>query len=108
MGGPEVKSDQSTWNGSVLSRPAALRMASAPVPFWSPTFSVTEDRLTEPDGEALAAADAEVDAAAAAAAVGEEVELLDEEQAATPSPVTAITEKARSFRLWFIEIPLFR
>ena len=53
MGGPEVKSDQFTWNGSVLSRPAALRIASAPVPFWSPTFSVTEDRLTELDGDAL-------------------------------------------------------
>jgi hypothetical protein len=103
MGGPEVKSDQFTWNGSALRRPAALRMASAPVPFWSPTFSVTEDRLTELDGEALAAADAEVDAsAAAAAAAGEELELLDEEQAARPSPVTAITEKARSFRRWFM------
>ena len=54
MGGPEVKSDQVTWNGSVLRRPAALRTASAPVPFWSPTFSVTEDRLTELDGDALA------------------------------------------------------
>jgi len=102
MGGPEVKSDQLTWNGSVLSRPAALRMASAPVPFWSPTFSVTEDRLAEPDGEALAAADADVEVDAAAAAADEELELLDEEQAATPSPVTAITENARIFRLWFI------
>src|ERR1700689_867916 len=53
MGGPEVKSDQLTWNGSVFSRPAALRIASAPVPFWSPTFSVTEDRLTELEGDAL-------------------------------------------------------
>jgi hypothetical protein len=100
MGGPEVKSDQFTWNGSVLSRPAALRIASAPVPFWSPTFSVTEDRLAELDGDALADAAAEVDDAA-----DEELELLDEEQAATPRPVTAITENARSFRLWFNLIP---
>src|SRR6202034_4292220 len=72
MGGPEVKSAQVTWNGSVLSRPAALRTASAPVPFWSPTFNVTEERLTELDGEAL------LDAAAAALAVevGVELELL--------------------------------
>jgi hypothetical protein len=98
MGGPEVKSDQLTWNGSVLRRPAALRIASAPVPFWSPTFSVTEDRLTELDGDALADAEAGVEAAAAV----EELELLDEEQAATPRPVTAMTESARSFRLWFI------
>src|SRR5580704_11801586 len=61
MGGPEVKSAQVTWNGSVLRRPAALRIASAPVPFWSPTFSVTEDRLTELDGDAPA--DVEVEAA---------------------------------------------
>src|ERR1700678_2635370 len=76
MGGPEVKSDQSTWNGSVLRRPAALRIASAPVPFWSPTFSVTEERSTELDGEAL------LDAAAAelAVEVGVEIELLDEEK----------------------------
>ena len=47
MGGPEVKSDQFTLNGSVLSRPAAFSTASAPVPFWSPTFSVTEDRVTD-------------------------------------------------------------
>src|ERR1700734_350843 len=103
IGGPEVKSDQFTWNGSEFSRPAALRMASAPVPFWSPTFSVTEDRLTELDGDALA----DVEAAAEAAAAGG-LELLDEEQAATPRPVTAMTEIARSFRLWFIEILLFR
>jgi hypothetical protein len=99
MGGPEVKSAQVTWNGRVLSSPAALRTASAPVPFWSPTFSVTDDRLTELDGDALA----EVEAAA-----DEELELLDEEQAATPRPVTARTENARSFRLWFIHIPLCR
>jgi hypothetical protein len=100
MGGPEVKSDQFTWNGSVFRRPAALRMASAPVPFWSPTFNVTEDRLTELDGEALAAADAAV--AVDAAAASEELELLDEEQAARPSPVTTIAETAMIFRLWFI------
>jgi hypothetical protein len=99
MGGPEVKSDQVTWNGSVLRRPAALRTASAPVPFWSPTFSVTEDRLTELDGDALADVEASAEAEDAA---DEELELLDEEQAARPRPVTAMTEIARSFRLWFI------
>src|SRR5271156_4833512 len=90
MGGPEVKSDQFTWNGSVLSRPAALRIASAPVPFWSPTFSVTEDRLTELDGEAL------LDAAAGAA-LGVELELLDEEHAVAARPARAMAENARSF-----------
>jgi hypothetical protein len=104
MGGPEVKSDQLTWNGSVLSKPAALRIASAPVPFWSPTFSVTDDRLAELDADALA----DVEAAADADAVVEELELPDEEQAARPRPVTAIAENARSFRLWFTLIPLFR
>jgi hypothetical protein len=53
IGGPEVKSDQLTWNGSVFSRPAAVSTASAPVPFWSPTFSVTEDRFTELDADGL-------------------------------------------------------
>jgi hypothetical protein len=93
MGGPEVKSDQFTWNGSVFSRPAALRIASAPVPFWSPTFSVTEERLTELVGEAL------LDAAAAALAVeaGAELELLDEEQAVAARPARAMAEIARSF-----------
>src|ERR1700734_632381 len=89
MGGPEVKSDQFTWNGSVFSRPAALRIASAPVPFWSPTFSVTEDRSTELDGDGLP------DAAAAAAA-GVELELLDE-QAVAARPARAMAEIARSF-----------
>jgi hypothetical protein len=109
MGGPEVKSAQVTWNGSVLRRPAALRIASAPVPFWSPMFSVTEEKLTELDGDALAdEALADVEAVAEVAdAAGDELELLDE-QAATPRPVTAMTENARSFRLWFIEILLFR
>jgi len=62
---------------------------------------VTEDRLIEPDGEALA------DAAVAAAA-GVELELLDEEQAAAARPLTAMTAIARSFRLGFIFILLFR
>ena len=84
MGGPEVKSAQVTLNGNVLSRPAAFRSASAPVPFWSPTFRVTEDRLTELDADALADAD---DAAGAEP----ELELLDEEQAAAASPVRART-----------------
>src|ERR1700744_2090381 len=74
IGGPEVKSDQFTWNGSVFSRPAALRIASAPVPLWAPRFSVTEDRSTALAGAALPAA-------AAAGTAGVELELLDEEQA---------------------------
>src|SRR6201995_2398247 len=53
IGGPEGKSDQLTLNGSVFSRPAAESPASAAVPFWSPTFSVTEDRLVELDADAL-------------------------------------------------------
>src|SRR5580700_3550209 len=61
MGGPEVKSDQLTWNGSVFSSPAADSTASAPVPFWSPMFSVTEDRLAEPDADGSAAADEAAD-----------------------------------------------
>ena len=105
MGGPEVKSSQVTLNGSVLSRPAACRMASAPVPFWSPTFSVTEDRLAELDAGALAAALAGVDEAAGSEL---EPELLDEEQAAAASPVRARTGIAISFRLGFMIILLFR
>src|ERR1700735_3777079 len=65
MGGPEVKSDQFTWNGSEFSRRAALRIALAARTFWAPTFSVTEERLTELDGEALLAAEALPNAAGA-------------------------------------------
>jgi hypothetical protein len=83
-----------------------LRTASAPVPFWSPTFNVTEERLTELDGEAL------LDPAAAAALaveVGVELELLDEEQAVAARPARAMAEIARSFfRLRFNVYPLFR
>src|ERR1700733_10455201 len=100
MGGPEVKSAQVTLNGNVLSRPAAFRSASAPVPFWSPTFRVTEERLTELDADALADAD---DAGAEP-----ELELPDEEQAAAASPVRARTGIAISFRLSFMLILLFR
>src|ERR1700704_6382328 len=53
IGGPEVKSDQLTLNGSVFSRPAAESTALAPVPFWSPTFSVTDERSVELDADAL-------------------------------------------------------
>src|ERR1700689_1828468 len=63
IGGPEVKSDQLTLNGSVFSRPAAVSTASAPVPFWSPTFSVTEDRFTELDADGLLEDVADVPAA---------------------------------------------
>ena len=52
-----MKSDQLTWNGSVFSSPAAVSTASAPVPFWSPMFSVTEDRSTELDADGLAGLD---------------------------------------------------
>src|ERR1051326_4702210 len=63
MVGPEVKSDQLTLNGSLSSRPAAARMAWAPVPFWSPTLSVTEDRFAglEADAPVLAAVEEEPD-----------------------------------------------
>jgi hypothetical protein len=68
-------------------------------------FSVTEDRLTELDADALATALAGVDEAAGSEL---ELELPDEEQAAAASPVRARTGIAVSFRLSFILIPLFR
>src|SRR6267378_3500580 len=45
IGGPEVKSDHSTLNGSLPISPAAVSSACAPVPAWSPTCSVTPDTL---------------------------------------------------------------
>ena len=45
IGGPEVKSDHSTLNGSLLSRPAAVRSAWEPEPAWSPTCRTTLDTL---------------------------------------------------------------
>src|SRR5438270_729887 len=45
IGGPEVKSDQATLNGSLPMSPAAVSNACAPVPAWSPTCSVTPDTL---------------------------------------------------------------
>src|SRR5271165_4196672 len=84
MGGPEVKSDQVTWNGSVLSSPAAVSTASAPVPFWSPMFSVTEDRFTELDADGLVVL----------AAVLPVLDDDDEEQPAAASPATASTVTA--------------
>src|ERR1700727_403067 len=48
IGGPEVKSDQATLNGSLWIRPAAVSSASAPDPAWSPTCRVTLDRLVVP------------------------------------------------------------
>jgi hypothetical protein len=71
------------------------------VPFWSPTFRVTEDRLAELDADALADADD-----AAGAELG--LELPDEEQAAAASPVRARTGIAISFRLSFMLILLLR
>jgi hypothetical protein len=85
MGGPEVKSDQFTLNGSVLSRPAAFKTASAPVPFWSPIFKVTDDRLA---GEAELASDAD-----------DEEELLADEQPAAARPTTATAMDTMSFGL---------
>ncbi len=46
IGGPEVKSDQSTLNGSLPIRPAAVSSACAPAPAWSPTCRVTFATLT--------------------------------------------------------------
>jgi hypothetical protein len=86
IGGPEVKSDQWTWKGSVFSRPAAVSTASAPVPFWSPTFSVTEDRFTELDADGLLVL------AAVAPALDDDDE--DEEQPAAASPANASTVTA--------------
>jgi hypothetical protein len=80
IGGPEVKSDQLAWNGSVSSSPAAVSSACAPVPFWSPMFSVTEDRFT-----AL-----EVGVPEAA----EDADEVDEEQPAAASPASAIAMAA--------------
>jgi len=84
IGGPEVKSDQVTWNGSVFSRPAAESTASAPVPFWSPTFSVTEDRFTAADADGLLV-------------LAPELAVLDDdddEQPAAASPANASTVTA--------------
>ena len=80
IGGPEVKSDQLTWKGSVFSSPAADITASAPVPFWSPTFRVTEDRLAA-DAVALAVLPPEL--------AGEDD---DDEQPAAARPASASTE----------------
>src|SRR5580704_17663307 len=86
IGGPEVKSDQLTWNGSEFSRPAADSTASAPVPFWSPTFSVTADRSTEPD---------EADGLLVLAAEGPVLDDDDDdEQPAAASPARASTVTA--------------
>ena len=50
IGGPEVKSVQLALNGSLLISPAACSSASAPVPFWSPMVSVTDETFTvEPE-----------------------------------------------------------
>src|SRR5712671_3606746 len=46
IGGPEVKSDQATLNGSLSISPAAVSSACAPVPAWSPMCRVTPDTLT--------------------------------------------------------------
>ena len=82
IGGPEVKSDQLTLNGSVFSRPAAESTASAPVPFWSPTFSVTEDRSVELDADALAVVPEDAD------------DDEDDEQPAAASPARVIVRAA--------------
>ena len=75
MGGPEVKSDQATLNGSLSIRPAAVSSACAPVPAWSPMCSVTLETsacaaLAVPDEVAVAppAEDDELDEQPATAA----------------------------------------
>jgi hypothetical protein len=45
IGGPEVKSDQDTLNGSFPISPAAVSRACAPVPAWSPMCKVIPDTL---------------------------------------------------------------
>ena len=68
IGGPEVKSDHSTLNGSLLIRPAAVSSAWEPEPAWSPTCSTTLDTLAVlalavDDGPELLALDEEQPAA---------------------------------------------
>src|SRR5580658_6136667 len=84
IGGPEVKSDQLAWNGRVFSSPAAASTASAPVPFWSPMFSVTADRFTALDADGLAVLPPD------AAVLDDD----DEEQPAAASPASASTVTA--------------
>src|ERR1700729_1098501 len=102
MGGPEVKSTHLALNGSLLISPAACSSASAPVPFWSPMVSVTDETLTvEPealddDGE-----------------LPDEAELPDdEEQAATAStvavPATANTARPRLVRTVRMELIMMK
>ena len=94
-GGPEVKSDQLTWNGSVFSRPAADSTASAPVPFWSPTLSVTADRFTTVDADGLAV-------------LAPELPVLDDdddEQPAAASPASASTVTAWNLALDIMIVP---
>jgi hypothetical protein len=69
----------------VFSRPAAVSTASAPVPFWSPTFSVTEDRFTELDADGLLEDVPDVPAAD---------DDDDDEQPAAASPANASTVTA--------------
>src|SRR5450631_4252323 len=80
IGGPEVKSTQLALKGSLLMSPAALSSASAPVPFWSPMFRVTEETFTaappdeatdgdEPDDDEPDEPEEEQAAAASTAAV---------------------------------------
>src|SRR6476469_4390525 len=45
IGGPEVKSDHSTFNGSLPMRPAAVSRARARVPAWAGTYGVTPDEV---------------------------------------------------------------
>ena len=92
MGGPEVKSTHLALNGSLVISPAACSSASAPVPFWSPMVSVTDETLTvEP--EALDDGELPDDAEPPD----------DEEQAATAStaavPATANTARPRLARM---------
>src|SRR5258707_9516012 len=90
MGGPEVKSDQVTLNGSLWIRPAALSRACDPDPAWSPMCTVTCDRL-------VVRLSAPAPAGDEAAALPFAPALADEQPAAmsASSAAPAIGERAR-------------
>src|SRR5258708_16831440 len=93
IGGPEVKSDQSTLKGSLPISPSAVSSASSPEPAWSPMCSVTLATVTGlADAGELAAGDA----------AGE---LAADEHAAMPATsrlATAMPVVARGRRMFLI------
>src|SRR5208283_1857356 len=95
IGGPEVKSLQLALNGSFLISPEACSSASAPVPFWSPMLSVTDETFTAPDD---ALPEEELD--------GELDD--DDEQAATASTATVpVAASSTRPRLAWSEVIIF-